>query len=168
MAETKYGKYIIKEPMEKGPAAPSMHICTEDDCPGAKFPNFPAECQLLYMTEPRTMIPKPHAHDCDEIFFLFGSNPKNLYEFDAEIEMYFGEEGEKHIIDTACIIYMPKGLIHCPVIIKKVNKPFMWMHVLFAPTYTMTVGDISLHPAHSSREHYSPEEAAKLRKGGTL
>ena len=37
MAETKYGKYIIKEPMEKGRMAPSIHICAEEGCLGAGF-----------------------------------------------------------------------------------------------------------------------------------
>ncbi len=167
MAETKYGKYIIREPLERGRSAPSLHICTEEGCAGAQFPNFPAECQLLYVAEPFTMIPEPHAHDADELFFIFGSNPKNMFEFDAEIEMYFGEEGEKHIINTTSTVFVPKGMIHCPAIIKKVNKPFMWMHVLFTNKYTVSEGDIGLHPAHSSRKHYTAEEAIKLRKGGT-
>ena len=48
--------------------------------------------------------------------------------------------------------------------ITKVNKPFQWMHVLFAPKYDMTVGDVSLHPSHP-REKYSPEEIKKLKEG---
>jgi hypothetical protein len=165
MAETKYGKYIIKEPLERGRIAPAMHICAEDGCVGAQFPGFPIEHQLLYIDQPMKMIPEPHAHDVDEIFFIFGGNPKNYFEFDAEIELFLGEEGESHIIDTTAIIYLPKGLIHCPVDIKRVGKPFQWMHVLFSPTYTVSVGDISLHPPHSSRQSYSPEEIKKMRSG---
>jgi mannose-6-phosphate isomerase-like protein (cupin superfamily) len=165
MAETKYGKYIIKEPLEKGRSAASLHICGEEGCFGSIFPNFPAEVQLLYIDQAFTMIPKPHAHDVDELFFIFSGNPSNLHEFDAEIEIYMGEEGEKHIINTTSIVYVPKGVVHCPAIIKKVNKPFMWMHVLFEGQYDLSSGDISLHPAHSSRQPYTPEEAAKLRSG---
>lgn len=161
MAKTKYGKYIIREPLEKG-LAPMIHICAEDDCAGAKFPNFPIECQLLCITEPGTMIPKPHAHDVDELFFIFGSNPKNFFDFGAEIEMSLGEEEEKHTINTTSIIYIPKGLVHCPIVIKKVDKPVQWMHIYFAPKYTMSVGDTSRHPKHP-RERYSPEEIIKLK-----
>ena len=50
MAETKYGKYIIREPLEKG-RAPSLHICAEEGCLGASYPNFPVEVQLLVITE---------------------------------------------------------------------------------------------------------------------
>jgi hypothetical protein len=163
MAETKYGKYIIREPLEKG-MAPMLHICAEEGCYGAKFPNFPVEVQLLCITEPVAFPHQPHAHDGDEIFFIFGSNPQNYYDFDAEIEIHFGEEREKHIVDSTTIIYMPKGLLHGPIAITKVNKPFQWMHVLFSPKYDMSVGDVSHHPTHP-REKYSPEEIEKLKKG---
>jgi hypothetical protein len=161
MAETKYGKYIIREPLEKG-MAPMLHICAEEGCHGAKFPNFPVEVQLLCITEPLAFPHPPHAHDADEIFFIFGSNPQNYYDFDAEIEISFGEEGEKHMVDSTSIVYMPKGLVHGPIAIKKVNKPFQWMHVLFTPKYDMSKGDVSQHPKHP-REQYSPEEIKKLK-----
>ena len=163
MAKSKYGKYIIKEPLEKG-GAPSLHICAEKGCLGAKFPGFPVEVQLLCITKPVAFPHPAHAHSGDEIFFIFGSNPLNYYDFDAEIEVHLGKEGEKHIVNTTSIIYMPKGLIHGPIAITKVKKPFQWMHVLFAPKYDMTVGDVSLHPSHP-RAKYSPAEIKKLRKG---
>ena len=163
MAETKYGKYIIKEPLEKG-TSPMLHICAEEGCDGTRFPSFPVEVQLLCITEPIAFPHQPHAHDGDEIFFIFGSNPKNYYDFDAEIEIHFGEEREKHIVNTTAIVYMPKGLVHSPIAITKVNKPFQWMHVLFSSKYDMSVGDLSNHPTHP-RAKYSPEEIIKLKKG---
>ena len=162
MAQTKYGKYFIKEPLEKG-MTPMMHICAEDGCYGTKFSNFPVEVQLLCITEPLEFPFQSHAHDGDEIFFIFGNNPQNYYDFDAEIEWYIGEERERHIVDTTSIVYVPKGLLHGPIAVTKVNKPFQWMHVLFAPKYDMSVGGVSNHPTHT-REKYSPEEIEKLKK----
>jgi hypothetical protein len=161
MAETKYGKYIIREPLEKG-MTPMLHICGEEGCIGAAFPNFPVEVQLLCITQPLSFPHPPHAHDADEIFFIFGSDPRNYYDFDAEIEIYLGEEREKHIVNSTSIVYIPKGLVHAPIAIKKVNKPIQWMHVLFTPKYDMAVGDVSQHPKHP-REKYSPEEIKKLK-----
>jgi hypothetical protein len=163
MAETKYGKYIIREPLEKG-MAPSLHICGEKGCEGTRFPSFPVEVQLLCISQPIAFPHPAHAHDADEIFFIFGSDPKNYYDFDAEIEVHMGEEREKHIVNSTSIIYMPKGFVHGPIAITKVNKPFQWMHVLFTSKYDMTVGDVSLHPSHP-RQKYSPEEIEKLKKG---
>ncbi|HSW39541.1 MAG TPA: hypothetical protein VLL97_08635 [Acidobacteriota bacterium] len=163
MAETRYGKYIVREPLEKG-MSPMLHICAEQGCDGIRFDRFPVEVQLLCITEPREFPHQPHSHDGDEIFFIFGSNPQNYYDFDAEIEIYFGEEREKHIVDSTSIIYMPKGLLHGPIAIKKVNKPIQWMHILFASKYDMSVGDVSNHPSHP-RAKYSTEEIKKLKQG---
>jgi hypothetical protein len=147
MAETKYGKYIIRDPLEKG-MAPMLHICAEEGCHGAAFPNFPVEVQLLCITEPIEFPHPPHTHQY----------------LDAEIEIHLGEEREKHIIDSTSIVYIPAGLLHAPIAIKKVNKPFQWMHVLFTPKYDMARGDVSQHPSHP-REKYSPEEIKKLKGG---
>ncbi len=161
--KTKYGKYIIKEPLEKG-RAPSIHICAEKGCHGAQFPGFPVEVQLLTVTQPISFPHPTHAHDGDEIFFIFGSNPKNYYDFDAEIEIHLGKEKEKHIVNSTSIVYVPKGLMHAPIAITKVNKPFQWMHVLFSPKYDMTVGDVTQHPSHP-RAKYTAAEIKKLKKG---
>ena len=65
MAETKYGKYIIQEPIYKGRYAPVMHICGEKHkcgdklCAGAGFPAFPAEQTLMCITEPFEMKATP-------------------------------------------------------------------------------------------------------------
>ncbi len=161
--KSKYEKYIIREPLEKG-TMPMLHICGEKGCLGAQFQGFPVEVQLLTITEPRSFPHPPHMHDADEIFFIFGSDPKNYYDFDAEIEICFGEERETLIVNSTSIVYVPKGILHSPINIRKVNKPFQWMHVLFTPKYNMIKGDITQHPAHP-REKYSPEEIKKLKKG---
>jgi hypothetical protein len=161
MAKKKYGKYIIKEPLEKG-RAPMLHICAEKGCLGQQFSGFPVEVQLLTISEPISFPHPPHSHDADEIFFIFGSDPKNYYDFDAEIEIHFGKEKEKHIINSTSIVYVPKGLVHSPIAIKKVNKPFQWMHVLFTPKYDMSTGDVTQHPSHP-RAKYSAAEIKKLK-----
>jgi hypothetical protein len=160
-SKKKYGKYIIKEPLEKG-RAPSLHICAEKGCVGSQFAGFPVEVQLLTITEPIAFPHPTHSHEADEIFFIFGSNPKNYYDFDAEIVVHFGKEKEKHIINSTSIMYVPKGLLHSPIAITKVNKPFQWMHVLFTPKYDMATGDVTQHPAHP-RAKYSRAEIKKLK-----
>jgi len=115
------------------------------------------------------MIHKPHAHDVDELFFIFGGNPQNYFEFGAVIEIMMGEEQERHIVDKTTVIYIPKGVIHCPITTLKVDKPVQWMHVLFQGRYQMAPGeDISGHPKHSDRHPYDPEDIEKLRKGITV
>lgn len=172
MAETKYGKHFITEPIEfiTEPIefGPMLHICGDNDCYGTLFPGFPVEVQLMCISWPGKMIPEPHAHDVDEIFFVFGSNPKNYFEFSAEIEIMMGEEQERHIVDKTTIIYIPAGILHCPINILKVDKPFQWMHVLFQGKYQISeTDDIPNHLSHAARHSYKPDEVVKLRQGIT-
>ena len=162
MVETKYGKYILREPLHKG-TFPILHACGEGNCVGADFPGFPAGITMMCVNEPTTMNPKPHAHNFDQYLCFIGSNPKNFFEFDAEIEITLGEEAEVHKIDTNSILYIPKGLLHCPLVFKKVNKPVILLDIVIAPVYTRSVGDMSTHPSHESHEKYSLDEIIKLR-----
>lgn len=168
MAKTKYGEYIIREPLHQSTSGiPTFHICTEDGCFAHEFPSFPNEITMIGIAAPTTMNPQPHAHDYDQLLCFWGGNPMNLFEFGAEVEVFLGEEGEKHIIDTTSIIYVPKGLVHCPIHYKRVDKPIVFMQICDAPRYTRSVGDMSGHPEHSSRTRYPLEEILKLRRGIT-
>ena len=40
-----------------------------------------------------------------------------------------GDEGEKEIVTSPTIIYVPKGLMHCPVDFRRIDKPIIWMNV---------------------------------------
>jgi hypothetical protein len=164
-SKSKYGKYFLTEPIEIGPM---LHICGDKGCIGSQFRGFPIEMQLLCLSKPGVMIHKPHAHDVDELFFIFGGNPQNYFEFGAEIEIMMGAEQERHIVNKSTIIYIPKGVIHCPITTLKVDKPVQWMHVLFQGRYKMHKGaDMSAHPKHSDRHPYAEVDKVKLRKGIT-
>jgi hypothetical protein len=132
MAESKYGKYVIREPRGQ------IH----DDDGKTIFDGILAspeklglDCQILYSTvmEPRLSVDKPHKHDFPHVMGFFGSNPLDLYDFDAEIEFYLG--GEKQIINTASIVSVPAGLPHCPLNFKRIGKPVMWMEVMLTSHY---------------------------------
>jgi uncharacterized RmlC-like cupin family protein len=55
-------------------------------------------------------------------------------EFDAEIQVALGEEWEVHTVNSTSVIYIPKGLQHCPINVKIVNKPFLFGHIMLAGT----------------------------------
>jgi hypothetical protein len=127
MAETKYGKYINREPIEEGRFAPSVSFKGEKDA-GIRF-------KVQYITEPFLMVDKAHRHDDIQLLCFYGGNPENVRDFGAEIELSLGKEGEKHIINTAAIVYIPSGLIHCPLNFKRVDKPIVMMGIYLASEY---------------------------------
>jgi hypothetical protein len=131
MSNTKYGKHLIKAPIgpaKNGPPVQTLHFTAGEYGVDAGWIMVP-------VLEPRIMEDKPHKHDFHQFFCYLGSNPANLGEFDAEIEVYLGDEGEKHVITTPTILHITPGLTHCPMIYKRVEKPVMHLDIFFAPDY---------------------------------
>jgi hypothetical protein len=168
MAELKYSQYVIREPLAKGVSSPQVHICGEkhlwgdEPCPGSRFPGFPNEVTLFTITTPCVVSAK-HAHAYDELLYFLGGDPLNFFDFGAKADLLLGDEDEKHLIDTTAIIYVPKGLMHCPIYFNTVNKPVMFMHICASPGYKRSKGDLTTgHPA--KREKYTPEEISRLKR----
>ncbi len=165
----KYGKYVIREPIVRGRLSPQVHICGQNHlngdqpCPGSNFPGFPNEVTIFTISEP-SVISAKHAHDYDELLYFLGGNPMNFYDFGAEAEIALGDEDEMHFINTTSIVYVPKGMMHCPVYFRKVTKPVMFMHICSATGYSRSKGDLTTgHPVN--RDVYTPEEIAKFKSG---
>ena len=79
--------------------------------------------------------PEPaHSHtDFDEWIIYFGGNPLNIEEFDGEIEMWWGEEREKHVLNSTCVTHMPPGLIHGSNDHRRVGKPYQEIIMMNVP-----------------------------------
>ena len=130
MAETKYGEYITREPIKDGRFAPSVSYIGSDEA-GLKL-------TVHYITEPFPMIEEAHKHDDVQFLCFYGGNPANVKDFEAEVEIWLGEEGEKHTINTPAVVYIPRGLIHCPLIFKRVDKPISMVGIYLASEYKRT------------------------------
>lgn len=79
---------------------------------------------LALITEPVSMGAPTHQHPFDQWIYLIG-NSDNFAELDADIEMTLGDKVYK--IDYPCYIFMPKGIMHCPLDVKRVGKPFIFI-----------------------------------------
>lgn len=66
----------------------------------------------------------PHTHPTDECLLFVGLDPDKPDYLGAEIEIGMGEEQEKHVFDTPTIVVVPAGLVHCPLITRRVDKPY--------------------------------------------
>ncbi len=85
-------------------------------------------------SEEVVMEAKSHSHEFDEIITLFGTNPDDPTELCGEVEFWLDDE--KYIITKSCIIYVPKGLKHCPTIFRNVTRPIFHYIVGDASKYT--------------------------------
>lgn len=133
MPKTKYGKYIIRNAAKKikdfKGNTKSAILSHEGE--------LKADCSVGYhgISEPLSMPTPPHSHDCHQLLCFIGGNPQNLADFGAEVELCLGEEQEKHLINTTSIVTIPKGLKHCPLNFKKVDKPIIFMEITLERKY---------------------------------
>jgi hypothetical protein len=129
MAKKKYEKYVYEHPINYGAFGPSI------DYAGEKVfdSNFSLIC--LPVTKPVLMEEYPHSHEFDMYITLMGLNPNGLEDLGGEVELYLGEEKEKYVITKPTSVYMPKGMIHCPLEFKRVDKPMLLIHATLASKY---------------------------------
>ena len=97
---------------------------------------------IPFFTETAWVWPKPekivmeeqsHSHQFDEIVTLFGTDPENPKDLCGEVEFWLGDE--EYTITQSCIIYVPKGTMHCPLIFHRVVRPIFHFIVGHAGTY---------------------------------
>jgi hypothetical protein len=76
-----------------------------------------------------------HTHNYDEILGFMGSAVNDVTELGGEIEIWL--EDEQYRITKSFMVFIPKGMKHCPIIIRKVDRPFLGYAVGLAGTYSV-------------------------------
>jgi len=126
---TKYGKYVIQKAVAIGGYGPEF-VYTGDREYGSNF-----TIMFLRITEPTLMEEYPHSHDFDMYLYFMSFDPESMGELGADIEIGLGAEREIHKITTPTTVYVPAGMIHCPLEFKKVTKPILFVHCTLASKY---------------------------------
>ncbi len=129
MAATKYGKYVIKKPVAIGGYGPEF-IYTGDKEYDSNF-----TIMFLRITEPTLMEEYAHFHDFDMYLYFMSFDADNMGDLGADIDIGLGEEREIHNITTPTSVYIPKGMVHCPLHFKRVNKHILLVHCTLASKY---------------------------------
>lgn len=140
MTESKYEKYVVREPTRIGGrdeldwttvrnamTTPPFSFLLGDK--PIKEAHTLAEISWVWKDTAigATLTSGPHKHDYDEIFWFCGTNREDLKDFGAEVEMWMGEgdQAEKITINTSSVVFVPKGTVHLPIIFMNVKKPIM-------------------------------------------
>ena len=129
--QSKYGKYIIsKDIYRKIPA----------EYAGTSLVSHNGELKVDVsmgyhcVTKP-ILFSETHTHNNEEILCFIGGNPSDITDFGAEIEMSMGPEHEKHIINQTACVSIPANLAHCPLDIRKVDKPIVFLEISLTRAY---------------------------------
>lgn len=135
MSETgsKYGHLIVtqmKQNIDEAPWTPDMPLAGDgkggrvlfldsEVVPGAFYVETVWE-QVRPGDPPRAPT-EAHTHDYDEVLGFFGTDLERPHDLCGEIEFWIGDE--KHVLTKSCLIFIPKGLSHCPLIVRRTDRP---------------------------------------------
>jgi hypothetical protein len=124
--EADYGKYIVtklqippeKEAIAEAYSKYAFRILWMDEnvVEGAYHMNT-----AWYLKAAATLEDTPHVHDTDEIIGFFGNNDAEPHDLGGEIEIWL--EDEKQVITRSAMLFVPVGMKHCPLILKRVDRP---------------------------------------------
>jgi hypothetical protein len=141
MAESKYGKYIIYKPKPDRKPPEGMVIppnineylttVTYLDSEYVKGA-FVVDC--CWFWKGSDSGPQAHTHDFDEMLAFYGSNPEDPFDLCGEVEMWLDDE--KYMLTRSCIVFIPAGLKHCPLIVRRADRPIFHFGIGTAGMYT--------------------------------
>lgn len=144
MAKSRLEKYIRRE-MKVPSDIQQRHLEVKSPVLGLKsdrgFGSKNFSLSWWPISEPFEMVSETHAHDFDQFLIFVGGDMKNMTDLGGEVELTLGEnenELEKFVLTTATVVYIPAGLLHCPLNFKKVNdpnKPILFHDFFFASEY---------------------------------
>jgi hypothetical protein len=138
MVESKYGHHVITELRTASKLSPDRQGPDPFYIPK---PGEGGRIQLLYLDNeivdnamyaecvwimpgkdyPSTAEPNAHAHDFDEVVTFIGNNVEDPYDLGGEIELWI--EDESQILTKSCLLFIPKGMYHGPLVIRRVDRP---------------------------------------------
>ena len=143
MTKLKYTKYIVTGDTERkanimpGPSPEVVKMMEEERKAGNYIDrtimfvildaivkgSFFAGCEWLWSLtgDGPVSIEIKHSHDFDEIIGFAGSNRNHPRDLGGEIEFWM--EDEKLALTKTCLIFIPKGTQHCPIILKRIDTP---------------------------------------------
>ena len=150
MTESKYARCIVTEDLMP-PMPEAMVKAMEDQAEEGKIldrtmllgimDSIVPGCSLFAGCEMLWGLPGgkpvdieiPHSHDFDEVIGFAGTDRRHPRDLGGEIEFLIG--GERHTITKTCLIFVPKGVEHCPVTIKRVDTPIFMFEAANDPKY---------------------------------
>ncbi len=158
----KYSKYIVTEPKT---APPGIHADSAADQRRAKSKiesthlmsvdgeiikdMFYVDCVWLWRGSSTEKVEEPHVHDFNEVIAFIGSDREHPQSLGGQITIWL--DGAEHVLEKTCLIFVPAGARHCPVIFNRIDKPVFFATISPATRYSRTVVDDQQPPTETPR-----------------
>jgi hypothetical protein len=79
-----------------------------------------------------------HTHDFEEVLGFIGTVKGNPRDLGGEIEFWL--EDEQYIFSKSCLIFVPRGLKHLPLVFRRVDSPIFFFTEGNGTMYTRATG----------------------------
>lgn len=129
MEESKYAKYVLKQSLDHMKFGRAVLMS------GGRDFNSNFSIVVMCVTKPNLMEDVGHAHNFDMYLTFVRLDSDDSEDLGAEIELYLGQEQEKFVITTPTTVYIPKGMTHCPLNFKRIDKPIIFVNAFLGPKY---------------------------------
>ena len=142
---TKYGKFFLSDDGQPPKANDFVSLNSLPPFPeiaspqtyfrgASALPGATATIGWQVFTDP-VCWETPHVHKYDEFLIFLGAElPDLCSSFDAEIDLWMGEEMEKHTITSTTVVFIPKDVQHAPLNFRTIRKPVLF-HALYLGPY---------------------------------
>jgi hypothetical protein len=77
---------------------------------------------------------KEHSHPFPEIVAFIGSDPNDVHSLAGEVEIWI--DGKQNIVDRSFLAFIPAGIKHGPLKIRRVDRPIFHFTAGPGSTYT--------------------------------
>jgi hypothetical protein len=129
MTKSVYGKYVVTQPKKEIVVPKWGGSLSEERSTRVMYLDsqviqgaFYVECVWFWPTQEKdTSSPDPHTHGYDEVIGFFGTDPTNLGDLGAEIELWI--DGERNLMTETFLAFIPAGIVHCPLNVLRIDKP---------------------------------------------
>ena len=130
MAGKKYEHLVLNEVLHQHSVPTAMYSPFLSGTPHfwKLVPGAVGQFAFYYVKKTGMFAEGPHTHKADEYLMFISSDPKDMKNLGATVEIAFGDEWEKYTFDYSTFVYFPKGVIHCPVYVRKLECPFLLGH----------------------------------------
>ncbi len=136
MAETKYGNHVKQLVFRQGGGganAKELVYVSGEEMGGFDF-NF--IIGVYNQTGDWAPGAGAHSHPFDELLLFFGYDDKDPGILGSEMELALGKEWEVQAFNVPTVGIAPKGFAHCPLVTKRVYRPFGHFHLAMSSNYS--------------------------------
>ena len=89
---------------------------------------------------------KQHTHEYDQMVWFLSSDPNDMMNLGAELEIDLGSPVIRHKIAIPSAICIPKGTVHFSPIVTKVDRPFFYFSISCTKNFSAAVTDANAVP----------------------